>query len=48
MPTNPFTDIWHFLTATTNAYLHQGNSRYLILAFFWVLYLVARRILFVL
>jgi hypothetical protein len=28
MPTNPFTDVWHFLTATTNDYLHQGNWRY--------------------
>jgi hypothetical protein len=34
MPTNPFTDVWHFLTATTNDYLHQGNWRYLILALF--------------
>ena len=39
MPSNPFTDIWHFLTATTSDYLHQGNWRYLILAFFWVLLL---------
>ncbi|WP_051390188.1 hypothetical protein [Bradyrhizobium sp. Ec3.3] len=37
MPTNPFTDVWHFLTATTNDYLHQGNWRYLILALFWAL-----------
>ena len=28
MPTSPFTDVWHFLTATTNDYLHQGNWRY--------------------
>jgi len=41
MPTNPFTDIWHFLTATTNEYLHQGNWRYLILALFWALLLVS-------
>jgi hypothetical protein len=37
MSTNPFTDVWHFLTATTSDYLHQGNWRYLILALFWVL-----------
>jgi hypothetical protein len=41
MPTNPFTDIWHFLTATTNDYLHQGNWRYLILALFWALLLAS-------
>jgi hypothetical protein len=39
MPTNPFTDIWHFLTATTSDYLNQGNWRYLILALFWALLL---------
>jgi hypothetical protein len=39
MPANPFTDVWHFLTATTNDYLHQGNWRYLILALFWALLL---------
>jgi hypothetical protein len=37
MPTNPFNDVWHFLTATTSDYLHQGNWRYLILALFWIL-----------
>ena len=41
MPTNPFTDAWHFLTATTSDYLHQGNWRYLILALFWALLLVS-------
>jgi hypothetical protein len=41
MPTNPFTDVWHFLTATTSDYLHQGNWRYLILALFWALLLVS-------
>src|SRR5260370_4299782 len=41
MPTNPFTDVWHFLTATTRDYLHQGNWRYLILALFWALLLVS-------
>jgi hypothetical protein len=37
MPTNPFTDVLSFLTATTSDYLHQGNWRYLILLVFWVL-----------
>src|SRR5215468_1978937 len=41
MPTNPFIDIWHFLTANTNDYLHQGSWRYLILALFWALMLAA-------
>ena len=41
MPANPFTDVWHFLTATTNDYLHQGNWRYLILALFWALLLAS-------
>jgi uncharacterized membrane protein YphA (DoxX/SURF4 family) len=41
MPTNPFTDAWHFLTATTGDYLHQGNWRYLILALFWALLLAS-------
>src|SRR5207302_11369782 len=41
MPANPFTDVWHFLTATTNDYLHQGNWRYLILALFWALLLIS-------
>ena len=35
MLTNPFVDIWHFLTGNTNDYLHQGNWRYVILALFW-------------
>lgn len=39
MPANPFTDVWHFLTATSNDYLKQGNWRFLILALFWVLLL---------
>ena len=38
---NPFTDVWHFLTATTNDYLHQGDWRFLILALFWALLLVS-------
>lgn len=37
MPKNPFTDVWHFLTATTSDYLDLGGSRFLILALFWVL-----------
>src|SRR5260370_2561399 len=41
MPTNPFTDVWHFVTATTSDYLHQGTWRYLILALFWALLLVS-------
>ena len=41
MPPNPFTDVWRFLTATTNDYLHQGSWRYLILALFWALLLVS-------
>jgi uncharacterized membrane protein YphA (DoxX/SURF4 family) len=40
MPTNPFTDVRDFLTATTNDYIHQGNWRYLTLALFWGLLLV--------
>jgi len=39
MPANPFTDIGHFLTATTGDYMRLGNWRYLILALFWVLLL---------
>src|ERR1700747_140096 len=46
MPTNPFIDIWHFLTGNTNAYLHQGNWRYVILALFWVLLLAGTAIAF--
>ena len=41
MPTDPFIDIWHFLTGNTNDYLHQGGWRYLILALFWALMLAA-------
>jgi uncharacterized membrane protein YphA (DoxX/SURF4 family) len=46
MPTNPLTDVLHFLTATTNDYLHQGNWRYLILALFWTLLLVSIAVAF--
>lgn len=41
MPTNPITDIWHFLTATTSDYLRLGNWRFLILALFWALLLAS-------
>ena len=37
MPTNPFVDIWHFLTGNTDDYMHQGGWRYVILALFWAL-----------
>jgi uncharacterized membrane protein YphA (DoxX/SURF4 family) len=40
MPANPSTDVWSFLTAATNDYMHQGNWRWLILALFWALLLV--------
>lgn len=46
MPTNPLTDVLHFLTATTNDYLHQGNWRYLLLALFWTLLLVSIAVAF--
>ena len=46
MPTNPFTDVWHFLTATTSDYLHLGNWRYLILALFWALLLASIAVAF--
>ena len=46
MPTNPFTDIWHFLTGNTNDYLHQGNWRYVILALFWILLLASTAVAF--
>jgi uncharacterized membrane protein YphA (DoxX/SURF4 family) len=35
MSANPFTDVWHFLTATTGDYLRLGNWRFLVLALFW-------------
>jgi hypothetical protein len=41
MPSNPFTDIWNFLTAATNDYVKLGNWRYLILALFWALLLAS-------
>jgi hypothetical protein len=46
MPTNPFTDVLSFLTATTSDYLHQGNWRYLILLVFWVLLLASIAVAF--
>jgi len=41
MPANPFSDVWNFLIANTNDYLHQGSWRYLILALFWALLLIS-------
>jgi len=41
MPTNPFVDIWHFLTGNTNDYMHQGGWRFVILALFWALMLAS-------
>jgi hypothetical protein len=46
MPTNPFTDVLSFLTATTSDYLHQGIWRYLILLVFWVLLLASIAVAF--
>src|ERR1700756_1812176 len=46
MPSNPITDVLHFLTGTTGDYLHQGNWRYLILALFWILLLASIAIAF--
>ena len=34
---NPFTDVWHFLTANTEDYLALGNWRFLVLAYFYAL-----------
>jgi uncharacterized membrane protein YphA (DoxX/SURF4 family) len=39
MHSNPFTDVSHFLTATTNDFLKLGNWRYLVLVLFWALLL---------
>jgi uncharacterized membrane protein YphA (DoxX/SURF4 family) len=46
MPTNPLSDVWHFLTATTSDYLRLGNWRYLILALFWALLLASIAVAF--
>jgi TQO small subunit DoxD len=46
VPTNPFDDIWHFLTAATSDYLRLGNWRYLILALFWALLLAGIAVAF--
>lgn len=35
MPKNPFTDVWQFLTATTDDYMALGGWRFLVLALFW-------------
>ena len=37
MPKNPVTDVWQFLTATTDDYLALGGWRFLVLALFWSL-----------
>ena len=37
MPNNPLTDIWQFVTATTDDYLAIGPWRFLLLALFWLL-----------
>ena len=37
MPNNPLTDIWQFVTATTDDYLAIGSWRFLLLALFWAL-----------
>jgi hypothetical protein len=37
MPKNPFTDVWQFLTGTTNDHLDLGAWRYLLVALFLAL-----------
>jgi uncharacterized membrane protein YphA (DoxX/SURF4 family) len=39
MPKNPFTDVWQFLTGTTDDYLQFGAWRYLLVIFFYVLFI---------
>jgi len=39
VPKNPFTDVWQFLTGTTDDYLALGGWRFVILALFWILFL---------
>ena len=39
MSNNPITDIWQFLTATTDDYLAIGPWRFLLLALFWALFI---------
>ncbi|HTS41311.1 MAG TPA: DoxX family protein [Xanthobacteraceae bacterium] len=46
MPKNPFTDVWQFLTGTTDDYLALGSWRYLIFAFFWALVIVSITVAF--
>ncbi len=41
MPKTPITDVWQFLTATTDDYLSLGNWRFMILALFWMLMLIS-------
>jgi hypothetical protein len=37
VPNNPLTNIWQFVTATTDDYLAIGPWRFLLLALFWLL-----------
>lgn len=39
VPKNPITDVWQFITATTDDYLTLGGWRFAILALFWILFL---------
>jgi hypothetical protein len=41
MPKNPFTDVWQFLTATTDDYLQLGAWRYLLVVYFYALLVVS-------
>lgn len=41
MPKNPVTDVWQFITATTDDYLSLGGWRFVILALFWLLFSAA-------
>ena len=46
MPSNPFTNVWQFLIATTGDYLKLGNWRFLVLALFWALLLAGIAVAF--
>jgi len=41
VPKNPVTDVWQFITATTDDYLSLGGWRFVILALFWLLFSAA-------
>jgi uncharacterized membrane protein YphA (DoxX/SURF4 family) len=47
VPKNPFTDVWQFLTATTDDYLALGGWRFVILTLFWILFLSGLALAFV-